>query len=78
MSFGAHLTVKVMEVEFPSKKSDAFSETIQKILSPRMGKVWGSSNFVKVLEVEFPSKKSDAFGETIQKYSPWFAVTKIN
>ena len=41
----------------------------KKILSPRKGEVWWSSNFVKVLEVKFLSKKSDTFGETIQKIS---------
>ena len=66
--------VKALEVKFPSKKSDTLGETIQKILSPRLGEVLWSSNFVKDLEEEFPSKKSDTFSETIQinsKSQPW-------
>ena len=53
--------VKVLEVEFLSKKSDTFGETIQKISKSQKGQ--------GLLIIECPSKKSDTFGETIQKNS---------
>ena len=58
---------KCMKKNFLQKSLTLSVRPSKKFLSPRMGKVRGSSNFVKVLEVEFTSEKSDAFGETIQK-----------
>ena len=62
-------SISVQSESFPQKSLMLSVRPSKKILSPRKGKVWGSSNFVKVLKVEFPSKESDAFGETIQKIS---------
>ena len=47
---------KCMKKNLLQKSLTLSVRPFKKILSPRMGEVWGSSNFVKVIEVEFPSK----------------------
>ena len=68
--------VKVLEIEFPPKKSDTFSETIQKILSPRKGEAWWSSNKISLKKVwhfrwDYPKKiKSKTQPNLIDLFPP--------